>query len=58
MAEERILDARETGLMVFVVCYMSSAAPQAKWHVFISSIKVQGADVKADICVRVRIWEM
>ena len=47
MAEERILDARETGLMEFVVCYVSSAAPQAKRYVFISSIKVQGADMKA-----------
>lgn len=30
MAEESILDARETGLMEFVVCYVSSVAPQAK----------------------------
>ena len=30
MAEERILNAKETGLMEFLVCYASSAAPQAK----------------------------
>jgi len=30
MAEERILNAKETGLMEFIVCYVSSAAPQAK----------------------------
>lgn len=30
MSEERILDAKETGLMEFIVCYVSSAAPQAK----------------------------
>jgi hypothetical protein len=30
MAEERILNAKETGLMEFIVCYVSSAALQAK----------------------------
>lgn len=30
MAEERILNAKETGLMEFIVCYASSAGPQAK----------------------------
>lgn len=30
MAEERILNAKETSLMEFIVCYVSSAAPQAK----------------------------
>ena len=30
MAEERILNAKETGLMEFLVCYVSSAVPQAK----------------------------
>jgi alkylhydroperoxidase/carboxymuconolactone decarboxylase family protein YurZ len=34
MAEERILDAKETGLMEFLVCYASSAAPQAKGHMY------------------------
>lgn len=34
MAEERILDAKETGLMEFIVCYVSSAAPQAKGHMY------------------------
>lgn len=30
MAEERVLNAKETGLMEFVDCYASMAAPQAK----------------------------
>jgi len=34
MAEERILNAKETGLMEFIVCYVSSAAPQAKGHMY------------------------
>jgi alkylhydroperoxidase/carboxymuconolactone decarboxylase family protein YurZ len=34
MAEERILDAKETGLLEFVVCYVSGAAPQAKGHMY------------------------
>jgi hypothetical protein len=34
MAEERILNAKETGLMEFLVCYASSAAPQAKGHMY------------------------
>lgn len=34
MAEERILDAKETGLMEFIVCYVSSAVPQAKGHMY------------------------
>lgn len=33
MAEERILNAKETGLLEFIVCYVSSAAPQAKGYV-------------------------
>lgn len=34
MAEERIIDAKETGLLEFLVCYVSSAAPQAKGHMY------------------------
>ena len=34
MAEERILNAKETGLMEFLVCYASSAVPQAKGHMY------------------------
>jgi hypothetical protein len=34
MAEERILNAKETGLMEFIVCYVSGAAPQAKGHMY------------------------
>lgn len=34
MAEERILDAKETGLMEFVVCFVSGASPQAKGHMY------------------------
>ena len=34
MAEERILNAKETGLMEFLVCYASSTAPQAKGHMY------------------------
>lgn len=34
MAEERILNAKETGLMEFIVCYASGAAPQAKGHMY------------------------
>jgi hypothetical protein len=30
MAEEKILNAEETGLMKFIVCYVFSAGPQAK----------------------------
>ena len=34
MAEDRILNAKETGLLEFIVCYVSSAAPQAKGHMY------------------------
>lgn len=34
MAEERILNAKETGLMEFIVCYASGAAPQARGHMY------------------------
>jgi hypothetical protein len=34
MAEERILNAKETGLLEFIVCYVSNAAPQAKGHMY------------------------
>lgn len=34
MAEESILNAKETGLMEFLVCYVGSAAPQAKGHMY------------------------
>ena len=34
MAEERILNAKETGLMEFIVCYVSVATPQAKGHMY------------------------
>jgi hypothetical protein len=34
MAEEPILNAKETGLMEFLVCYVSNAAPQAKGHMY------------------------
>ena len=34
MAEVRILNSKETGLMEFIVCYVSSAAPQAKGHMY------------------------
>jgi hypothetical protein len=33
MAEERIPNAKQTGLMEFIVCYVSSAALQAKGFV-------------------------
>lgn len=34
MAEESILNAKETGLMEFIVCYVSGAAHQAKGHMY------------------------
>lgn len=34
MAEERILNAKETGLLEFIACYVSNAAPQAKGHMY------------------------
>ncbi|PVH79957.1 hypothetical protein DL98DRAFT_560601 [Cadophora sp. DSE1049] len=44
MAEERILNAKETGLMEFIVCYVSSAAPQAKGHMYESRNLGNGKD--------------
>jgi hypothetical protein len=39
MAEEKILNAKETGLIEFIVCYVSSAAPNAKGCVLYPSFK-------------------
>jgi hypothetical protein len=40
MAEETILNAKETRLMEFIVCYVSSAAPQAKGYILFPNIKL------------------
>ena len=45
MAEESILDAKETGLMEFLVCYASNAAPQAKGHMYGSRNLGNGRDM-------------
>ena len=44
MAEERILNAKETGLMEFLVCYSSNAVPQAKGHMYGSRNLGNGKD--------------
>jgi hypothetical protein len=39
MAEEKILNAKKTGLMELIVCFILSALPQAKEYLLYPSLK-------------------
>lgn len=55
MAETRIINEKETGLLEFTACYATMAAPQAKGYVGEIAWPITTADEKKDTCTEAEI---